>query len=488
MLGEWIDQRNHTIINFLIFCPQGTVFPKSVDASDRVKDAHFLFQLLGEVVKEVGVANVVKIITDNASNYVLVGEMLEEKHKTIFWTPCAAHCIDLMFEDIGKIDWVKNIVQHAKSMTKYIYNHSWILNMMRKNTGGEDLVRLAITRFATQFLTLQSILSQHRNLRRIFSSDYWNECQWVRKWDGKDVRKKVNEEIFWKKATEIVKVVEPLFKVLRLVDGERLAMGFIYEAMDQSKEQIKATYKDGVAKYGPIWEIIDQRWNNQLQCPIHAVGIFLNLRYHYKALEAEALTGEVRDGLIECLSRMIPKESDHLVIHQHITCFSRATGTFGKNLARIAREADELAQWWEAFGSHCPQLQKFAICILSQTCNASVCEHNWSVFETIHTKKRNHLEQKQLNDLVYVQYNLRLRHNQLLNKRPDTDPIVLEDIYPTSDWVVVSLPREFEPDEDIDLDLDLEMEALLEHNVQLNADPLVLGPTPSLRVADTSST
>ena len=48
------------------------------------------------------------------------------------------------------------------------------------------------------------------------------------------------------------------------------------------------------------------------------------------------------------------------------------------------------------------------------------------------TQKRNRLEQKWLNDLVFVQYNLRLRHNQLLNNRPDTDPIVLDDIDPTS--------------------------------------------------------
>ena len=33
-------------------------------------------------------------------------------------------------------------------------------------------------------------------------------------------------------------------KVLWLVNGERLAMGHIYEAMDQEKEKIKATYKD----------------------------------------------------------------------------------------------------------------------------------------------------------------------------------------------------------------------------------------------------
>ena len=87
-------------------------------------------------------------------------------------------------------------------------------------------------------------------------------------------------------------------------------MGFIYEAMDQAKEQIKTAYKDRVAKYGPIWAIIDERWNNQLHCPIHAVGYFFNPRYHYKALEAGALGGEVRDGLIDCIDRTVPMKSD----------------------------------------------------------------------------------------------------------------------------------------------------------------------------------
>ena len=80
------------------------MFLKLVDASDRVKDANLLFQLLDEVIMEVGVTNVVQVITNNASNYVLAGKMLESKHKTIFLTPCVAHCIDLMLEDIGKHD------------------------------------------------------------------------------------------------------------------------------------------------------------------------------------------------------------------------------------------------------------------------------------------------------------------------------------------------------------------------------------------------
>jgi hypothetical protein len=90
-----------------------------------------------------------------------------------------------------------------------------------------------------------------------------------------------------------VKINEPLVKVLWLVDGEKLAMGYIYEAMDQAKEQINTIYKDRVAKYGPIWEIIDNRW------------YFLNPRYHYRAQLGEDQTGEVKDGLYECLECMV---------------------------------------------------------------------------------------------------------------------------------------------------------------------------------------
>eukprot|EP00253_Pinus_taeda_P033969 PITA_33969 len=146
------------------------------------------------------------------------------------------------------------------------------------------------------------------------------------------------------------------------------------------------------------------------------------------------------------------------------------------------------AQWWEAFGGHCPELQKFAILVLSQTCSASGCERNWSVFERIHTKKRNCLDQKRLNDLVYVQYNLWLRRNHLLNKRPDSDPIVLEDIDPTSDWVVESRPAEFDPNEDLDLDLDMETSVEIEHVVQLQPVQLNADPNPPASVSQPART
>ena len=48
--------------------------------------------------------------------------------------------------------------------------------------------------------------------------------------------------------------------------------------------------------------------------------------------------------------------------------------------------------------------------ILSQTSSSSGRERNWTVFERIHTKKRNILEHQRLNDFVYIHYNLQLKN------------------------------------------------------------------------------
>lgn len=154
----WTDGKNRTIINFLVSCKNEVVFLKSVDASSIVKNAENLARMLEKVCMEVGLENVVQIITDNAVANVVAGRILQDKHHTLFWTPCAAHVLDLLLEDIGKLDWVTPIVEDGRRITKYIYNHPWVLNLMREHTNGRELVRPGVTRFAMVFLTLQSIL------------------------------------------------------------------------------------------------------------------------------------------------------------------------------------------------------------------------------------------------------------------------------------------------------------------------------------------
>jgi hypothetical protein len=99
--------------------------------------------------------------------------MLMSRYPTLFWTPCAAHCLDLMLEDMGKIDWIKDAIDSARRITKFIYNHASVLSLMRQFTGDKELVRPTITHFATSFISLQSLLNSRWELQTMFLSLEW---------------------------------------------------------------------------------------------------------------------------------------------------------------------------------------------------------------------------------------------------------------------------------------------------------------------------
>ncbi|XP_057453898.1 uncharacterized protein LOC130745584 [Lotus japonicus] len=113
---------------------------------------------------------------------------------------------------------------------------------------------------------------------------------------------------------------------------------------------------------------------------------------------------------------------------------------FGTRFAIEQRGAIAPAQWWRMYGKSTPNLQRLAIKILSLAYSVSGCEHNWSVLEQIHTKKRNKLEHKRLEDLVFVKYNQALVRRY--NIRDELDPISLDDIDKSNEWLVGTMDED----------------------------------------------
>ena len=95
-------------------------------------------------------------------NYV--GRLLEKKRPHLYWIPCAAHCLDLILEDIGKPPHIKKTIERAISISGYIYNRMGLLNMMRRFTEQRELLRPAKIWFATAFITLSHINEQKKQL------------------------------------------------------------------------------------------------------------------------------------------------------------------------------------------------------------------------------------------------------------------------------------------------------------------------------------
>jgi hypothetical protein len=112
-----------------------------------------------------------------------------------------------MLEEIGKLEWVKSCVDKAKNICKFIYNHTFILSTMRAYTGGKELARPGITRFASIFITLQSLLTSRGDLRRMFVGVEWTTSSYATTTAGVDVANCIfDEDNFWTPAKEIVEV------------------------------------------------------------------------------------------------------------------------------------------------------------------------------------------------------------------------------------------------------------------------------------------
>ena len=86
----------------------------------------------------------------------------------MFWSPCATHCIDLMLENIGSVKSVKEILDDAKMITSFIYNSLKVVNLMKLLTRDRDLLRSGITRFATEFISTESLIRYEQDLKRMY--------------------------------------------------------------------------------------------------------------------------------------------------------------------------------------------------------------------------------------------------------------------------------------------------------------------------------
>ncbi|KAL7594428.1 hypothetical protein Lser_V15G30765 [Lactuca serriola] len=415
MSDGWRDISQRHLINFLVYCPKGISFLKSVDASDIEINATNFCNLFVEIVEMVGEKNVVQMVTDNVANYKLAGTKLCERYPSITWSPGASHCLNLVLKDLSELDNVKSLVNLASRVTIFVYNHKWPLNLLRKRPGWKEIICPGATQFSTVFIALQSLYDHKEDLQAMVISNEFKKI--LKVGNSVECKQIVLNKIFWKNCLIIVKVMNPLLNLLWMCDSdEKLAIGYVYEGMRQARRRIKELFKKKKELYRPYTKIIDSRWDRMLRKSIYCGAYWLNPVFQYDHANL-CKKNEVFQGILEMVEKTF--KGDYIL---NITL----------NLGRFRDAEDE---WWKLFGGDILVLQKVVIRILSQTTSSSSCERNWSVFERIHMKQRNRLEHQRLNDLVFVHYKLRLQNRLKVDMR-SYDPVDYENIDKIGFWGV----------------------------------------------------
>ncbi|CAN0902895.1 hypothetical protein LINGRAHAP2_LOCUS22267 [Linum grandiflorum] len=330
----WTDNKSRALINFMVSSPSKTFFHKSVDASSYFKNTKCLADVFDSVIQELGPENVVQVILDTTFNYAGIANHILQNYGTVFVSPCASQCLNLILDEFSRVDWVNRCIIQAQTVSKFIYNSGPMFDLMKKFTGGQELIRTGITKQVSTFLTLQSMLKQKSRLKLMFSSPEYsaNSC-FMNKSQTMAI---VEDGEFWGEMEEIVAISEPFLKVLREVSGGKAAAGVIYELMTRAKESIRTYYIMDECKCKTFLDIVDRKWWDQLHSPLHSAAAFLNPGVQYNP-EIKFLVS-IKEDFFKVIEKLLPTPDMRRDITNQIFLFTRASGMFGCSLAMEARD------------------------------------------------------------------------------------------------------------------------------------------------------
>jgi hypothetical protein len=281
MTDAWSDRKRRSIMNLRTNCADGTSFISSKEMSDVSHTSEVIFELVDKAIEEIGLDDVLQVVTDNASNNMGANKLLLEKRPQIFWTSCATHTINLMLQGIGNMPWFKKVIDRAKAFTIFVYGHTRTLTL-RYFTEGREIIRPGVTRFASAFLTLNSMQEKKDQLRKLVVHSRWDTLKDVKSKKGKDATTIIFNPAFWKDVKLTLSVFEPLVKVLCLVDGDvKPSMGFLFGEELKPKREIKESFGNVESRFKDVIAVIEKKMKGRLDSPLHLTAYLLNPYYSY---------------------------------------------------------------------------------------------------------------------------------------------------------------------------------------------------------------
>lgn len=436
ILDGWKDEKGRDLVNVLVNCPKGAVYLRSSDISSFVGDIDAMLLFLDRVLNEVGVENVVQIITYSTSAFMKeVGKQLTHKHRHVFWTVSASTCFELMLAKFESMSFIREILEKAKTITRFVQKHPCALKLLRTYTRVDNFLEPSKIRSTVPYLTLENIVLEKKGLKNMFASSEWKNSDLSDSLEGKRVAYLVDDPTFWNGALMVLKAAIPIARVLCLINkNNKPQIDLIYETVDQAKETIKEGFKNNKCQYMPFWKVIDEIWNEHLHNPLHSAGYYLNPFLFYS--NDSYSDPEVSCGMCYCVVKMSSDHRNQDLIMEQVDEYSKAMSAFSEGsepewLSDVSQLSPVL--WWTKYQEKYPQLQQLAIQILSQTCDGAFkFKLKRSLAEMLLTKGMNLIEQQKLRDLMFVHYNLQLQ----IFESSERNCISSNEIDTTDDWMV----------------------------------------------------
>ncbi|XP_072064389.1 uncharacterized protein [Arachis hypogaea] len=185
-----------------------------------VKNASMLCHLFSEVIEWIGPKDIMHVVTDNATNYVAAGRLINQKYENIYWSPCAAHCLNLILKYISSMAHISNLVSCA--------------------------------------LKIISIVDKKADLQALVVDSFFTGHKLGMSANGRTVSAIILDSMFWDDYFTICEIMGPLIELLKIVDADdKPSLGYVYDGMIRAEDAIKDMFKQNKTAYQPYTDIIN---------------------------------------------------------------------------------------------------------------------------------------------------------------------------------------------------------------------------------------
>jgi hypothetical protein len=377
----WNDVTNRPIINYILVCPKGEVFLDSTDTSGQEKTSQFIADEIERQLHLVGPENVVQVITDSASNCKGSWPLLTAKFPHLVCGPCTAHCLDLLLEDLAKLDWIKTNFKEGRDVVNFISLHHKSLAIFRSHSDLQ-LLKPNDTRFCTEFISHSRLLQVKDSLQETVVDK--NFKSWLKnkkyRQHGSEISNRLLNEDWWKTVEKIVQLCEPVVSLLRLADagGEKPVIGKVYFKMFAMVQHVENMAQLSDEDRQAITAFVNDRWK-MLHTDMHSAGFVLDPEYNFAAY-SQSGNDEVMTGFCNILEKFYPGNVEkQTVALQQLTQFRNSTGLFARDMVKAAAKSMAAHTWWLTFGGGIPELQAVAVKVLSQVRSVIFILNNYAL-------------------------------------------------------------------------------------------------------------
>ncbi|XP_037433016.1 uncharacterized protein LOC119300034 [Triticum dicoccoides] len=326
----WSDPQRRPLLNFMAITEDGPMFLRSINTEGEVKSKEYIRDRLCEIIEAVGPANVVQVITDNASNCRGAGLLVQERYNHIFWTPCVVHTLNLALKSIGSAtsqddplydhcNWISEIAADGFRIKHFIMSHSMRLSMFNASSKLK-LLAVADTRFASQVVMLKRLVQIRQALTMMVVGPKWNDYRNDNVEGARFVKEKILDDDWWNKVEYFIEFAEPIYSMIRAADTDKPCLHLTYEMWDMMIEKVKEVIyrKEGLEPHeeSPFFSAVNDvlifRWTKS-STPLHCLAHSLNPKYYTTAWISEVpgrqaphMDQEISDERNACFRRFFP--------------------------------------------------------------------------------------------------------------------------------------------------------------------------------------